>query len=249
MLKKMAAVLVLMGTWAAFYGVAMGTPYSDANLGYSLELPDDWGRIPQDEVEALQQRGTAGHVATFTYVAAFESKNDFFHFQYPYVIAQVTPYPGGAIQTVSESELKKIAEGFSGLSKPDIDKKLSTEASGLFSNWQPGTAVYFTDPPGIQFNFESDVLGIGKVRGVMRGLLAREHMISITLYATEEQWDAASSIFGKMIDHFHLQPDEQVEMAMSSLMRATIWGGVGGGLVGLMRYLKRKRGQAPTPLA
>ena len=234
-IRPVAVFLVVIAWCQPREGLAK--TISDPVLGYSFTVPDDWVPIPREAVDVLEQRAVAASArGSFHWIAAYQPRTRQQLFQYPYLLVQVTPYPDHRDhESITEQGLKELAASISGLNTSSVHKALSPAASKLLGDVSPGTTgTYFTEPPGLCMNFEIQVNGIGPVHGAMKGLIAKDQMISLNVYTRKD--DQSDPSLEPILSSFSLAADRQVKLS-SGVLGAAGRGAVAGGLVGALSAL------------
>ena len=222
--------------------------FSDAELGYSLTIPDEWSAIPQTEIDAFYQRAiNPQNPPPWTYCAAFQPTSHKRSFQFPYILVQNQPYPGGKhIDSISESELKQIVAGATGINTKDLRNSLSPEASKLLLSVNSPAASYSTHPPGFQMSMTMAAAGAGTVRLRSVALVGRDHCIMVHFYAPQAQWEQYAPTFQKIADSFRLSPQQQVSLGGFNWDRvgnSAAIGAIIGGVVGLFVWIFKRAGK------
>jgi hypothetical protein len=251
--------------WVGLFGCALlwaaapcrADSIHSQTYGYSVTVPAEWKRIPQDVVDSLVaklQNPNAAH--RMIYDAGFQPSANQTWFQYPYVLVQVIPYADfGGAQQLNEDQFPEVVKAMTGANVTKAaDQQLSPEAKTLMSGVSVGQADLDTAHRRYQLPLTLTVAGIGAVHGQLTGYFGRECLVQVMFYSKVADGDQFASAGQSIADSFTFDPDKAYSQAealahptnhslFAGVGNSTLAGivvGVAGGLIGMLIFLLRK---------
>jgi hypothetical protein len=255
---SIVVVILSFGLLAA--GAAHAGEVTDAAIGYTLRVPDDWMRLPDDVLgemrAAIGKPGAAGP----NFVAAYEPAVHSQPFTYPYILIQEHAYPNTSIKTVSRAEIENIVTEIAGAPPEKLTEALSDDAAQLLTKASIGTPTVVTSPPGFLMATRLTVEGVGPVRGQSVCVLGRTNAVFLHFYAREAEWASHAQRVESLVGNFRRTPDQTVTLGQKTMTTSgetvgdgmdwsLVWtkaiaGAVIGGVIGLGGWLNQRRKKA-----
>src|SRR5687767_10396070 len=225
------STVVQTGFWAVLFILpcAGAAQITDAVNGYTVRPPAGWKAMPDDVLQqtmgVVRKQGAANAPQ---FVAAYEPANHTTPFQYPYVMIQRQPYPGGtSISTISRKELDQMVSQITGVRPEQMKEALSDDIAGLVNDAKIDAPTVIASPPGFVMGSKLDVAGVGPVRGRSIARLGRTNAVFLHFYAKESDWPAHASTCAAFFNGFQRTPDQAVTTA--NVTRSTDGRTLGGG--------------------
>jgi hypothetical protein len=206
---------------------------------WTVTLPEGWVAMEQSSLNTISSALLVrGINANFKYVAGF-TRDPRGGIEYPYVLAQFTPAP------LADASLERIQRELNAdaLSK-EITSELNSSLSDLASNLSIGKPVLDAARRRIIMNTTADVVGVGKIKGLSIGLLAKEGIIQLNFYAHQRDYENQLPDFEAMLETFSIFPGHEWSPPTSRPMPrwagGALIGAVVGGLAGLMAAFRKR---------
>jgi len=191
---------------------------SDAALGYTLEVPAGWQRIPDATLRQNFAGVTKPGAPLPNFVAAFQPKRNASYFEYPYVLVHVQDYGNGvSLSSVSRSDVDEIVSSITGLKPDQIKRSMSDEAAAALKGAAIERPTVITSPPGFVTDIHLNVAGRGDVRGRSYALLGRTKVAYVHFYAREADWSSNSRTLEGLVTSFRRTPGQSITMGQSTV--------------------------------
>jgi hypothetical protein len=208
------AILLAIGSAPA----ASAEPVSDASLGYTLNVPAGWQRIPDAALRQNFAGVTKPGMPAPNFVAAFQPRRNASSFDYPYVLVQIHDYGNGiSLASVSRSDVDDIVSKLTGLKPEQFKRAMSDEVAPLFQDASIERPTVTTSPPGFVTDINLRVAGRGAVRGRSCALLGRTNVAFIHFYAREADWASNARTLEGLVTSFRRTPGQSITMGQSTM--------------------------------
>lgn len=236
---------------------AVAETYTSPRNGYSVELPEAWIRIPDDQLQAEAPPASDN----VEWEAAYQLPLQSGWFVYPYMILQYSPYQGAQ---VSERGMVKYLNTIAGTNPRRIkDGNFSQE----LRNQTPDNREPIFDLTHRRFawQIEKEIFGV-PLRGVMVGHFGRFGVTYILFYVKEQDWPAYQGTVDDLVkslrfddehawDEKYLFPGRGIPAPQNAppgpgILVAQCVGvlaGIAGLVTAWLLYGARSRGQPPRP--
>lgn len=215
--------------------------------GFSISLPDGWIEIPRNVIDAYEKEiaRLAPNIQVQHYDYGFQLASSKNWFEYPYILVQVKN-----TGRIPESQLEKIAEYNiqGGLDKSK--KKLGS----IMSEIQAGKMIYDKQNKIIWMRIELNVANIKQIAGISGIVPTEKGFIQITGYCLKENYSTYEPIFQSVILSVSPEPGLAYKPKWSdrlpSVVTGIAWrrivgkaiaGGIIGGIIFLVKVLRRKK--------
>jgi hypothetical protein len=195
----------------AVVGAPASRADTDTNWGYSLQVPSNWTRIPDSDVQRVMSSMVKPGTAPPKFLAGYELASSKTHFRYPYMLVQVQEYPSGvSLSTISRAEVDDIVAKLSGARPEDMRKQMSDSAAALVQNTTINSPRVVTNPPGFMMDTKMTVAGAGAVHGRSFCLLGKDNAVFLHFYAKESEWPQYASTLTTLASGFRRTPSQVV---------------------------------------
>ncbi|NRB28310.1 MAG: hypothetical protein HRU37_11595 [Roseibacillus sp.] len=225
----------------------------DTNDDFSMTLPSGWIEAPPEalrNIEAGLEELSQG-AGKLRYDYGYQLASARVWFEYPYIIVQVVRK--GRVPEGQLTQHKQLESEFrKGLEETE-------EAFGaVVSNMEQGETLYDENDHVLWSTVTMNVQGMGDVRGLVGLKLTEFGFIQLMGYATKDTFAQYSPIFREAVqtlavaDQYKYQPrlTDHVPTVwginLGEAAIAGVIGGLGGGVFGLIQYLKKRRNRQDT---
>jgi hypothetical protein len=215
---------------------------------FSVMLPSGWVEAPAEalrNMEAAVEKASQGGIKQqFDYGYQLSSASVWF--EYPYIIVQVNRkrrVPEGQLAQYERSH-SEIREGM---------EKAEDSFGDLLSGMEQGETLYDETDHVLWSTMTMSVQGAGAVRGLIAVKLTEFGFIQLMGYATQDTFAQYAPVFRGAVsslaiaDQYKYQPrltDHAPTIwgiNLGQVAIAGLFGGLAGGVVALIGYVKRKR--------
>ncbi len=173
------ATLASFITALAFAAAARGETFHSTTGEYTIEIPQGWVRIPDEQVQKLMGvMFKAGSSSKFQVDAAFQADGKADWFTYPYVMVQIIPYPNGAGQP-TERQMKDMVAQFTGATLDKVKDQFSEPAQGLMKGIDVGKVTFDEKTQTYEGMIGGEVPGIGSIQSLLTGKFGNKRLIQI----------------------------------------------------------------------
>jgi hypothetical protein len=242
-------------TAAALASMGLAEAVDDPEMGYSIQIPNGWREIPKPVVNRLQEiLIKPGAKVDFVFYAAYEPATHSSYFDFPYMLVEQAPNPGGVERTtITEDDLRAAAATFSGSAAGTAQatrEDLTTQASKQLGDMQYQGATYSTQPPAVSFGISVSTPG-GQVHADGKLLIGRHRRLAIFFYTSGNDPYDYSPVQQEIANSFHLDPREQTVLGTGApsefdhVLPAAIAGALGTLIASLFARSRRRR-RAPS---
>jgi hypothetical protein len=176
--------------------VASAATHESSRWLYQLDLPDDWKRIPDEQVQSmLAAARAADYRRPVVFDAGFQPASSKWTFNGPYVLVQVVRYSGLSIYHPVEQNdfdhVMRLMIGSTGMRGAAADPSQQNGAPAPTAR----VGEPLLDKPSRRYTVETEVevAGRGKFRGVLTGYFARDQLVQVGYYAPAAKMDLAAA--------------------------------------------------------
>lgn len=174
--------------------------YRETDAGWSIRLPQGWRQMhPESVADANkfvdQSLGTKRQWS-YTGGVAHESKGDF---EGSYILIQTTR------SNLAGTTYDQIEKAFGLVSLDDTGKKIEQAVPGL-TNTQFSKPTLDRARGRVYINTQSEIAGVGVLKGISVGFLGKDGMISLCYNAPESEYEQGLSDFQRLVDSFRFDP-------------------------------------------
>jgi len=215
---------------------------------FTVILPSGWIEAPPEALRSLEAAlGQASQGAvTQKYDYGYQLASAGTWFEYPYILVQVKR--GGRVPEGQLAQYERIESGF----RKGADE-IAESFGALVSNFEQGEIVYDDEQHVLWSSLTMNVQGVGNVHALVAVKLTEFGFIQINSYATEDSFQEYSSTFREVVrnldvaERYRYQPrltDHAPTLwgiNLGETAVAAVIGGVAGGVVGLIAYMRRRR--------
>jgi hypothetical protein len=262
----LAGLLLLAGSLFTWAPEALAELFHAGRFGYQFEVPKGWKRIADADLQAMVAAAqNPGARTPMIFDAAFEPVGHRQPFEYPYVIVQVLPYSGvGLNRQINEDEFANAIKGLTGVNLADrMKKQLSSQAQSVVSDPSLGEVVLERTKRRFWFTTELNVVGVGRVRGMITGHFGRQSLVQVCYYAPAAQWNNHLDLAHEVGDSLRFDPAQAYSVAAAEahpsggfdwgrVASKSVFGAVVGAAIGAVRYLgsrgRKSSAVVPPPL-
>ena len=168
--------------------------YYNPQWHFSLTVPSGWEEIPKEAVEEycrIMQK--AGFMEKSVVWDAVFQVNGATHFTYPYVIVH------GRSGTLRQSEIGELQKA---ISKHKMPSETADRYKYFAQNFQVGQSFYDESKAILFTMMQLEVANVGTVKGLVATIFGKTDTVSMTLYATQKNFERDAVMFYKMMDTF-----------------------------------------------
>jgi hypothetical protein len=206
MLKILSIVIMLISIPVQF---AYARMVSDPVNGFSVEIPDEWQEIPQAVFDHAID--TAYKTEKGYFLKGYEPASHTRSFQYPFIIFQRIPYNSGInLTTITESQLKEITAGYTGVPVTEVKQSPTPTASSVLTSVFGQSQTYFTSPPGFIIDEIATIDTGEKTHKYIIGLVGKDHCNAIIVFGLQTDTASIQPIVNSIVSSFRQDASQQV---------------------------------------
>lgn len=216
------------------------------NDGFSITLPEGWVQIPKEALEDYSDtifKASPG-IGRQSYEYGFQlSQDPTWLTTYPYMLVQVKH--SGRVPEAKLKELSKVEKGLG-----EGASKVQSSMKDLLSNMEIGKPIYDDVHQTLFSQMSMDVVGAGKVNGLISVVLTEKGAINIYGYSLASEFDRYSDIYGNAVRNILLDDslkytpritDNVPFISRIDWQQVFIAAIVGGVLAGVFSLFRRKK--------
>jgi hypothetical protein len=220
---------------------------------FSMTLPNGWVEAPPEALRGLETRinQVSDGAIEQHYDYGYQRSSANTWFEYPYILVQVKK--GGRIREGQLTQYEKVqAQLREGMEKGE------ESLSAIVSDITQGDTLYDEINHILWSAFTMNVQGVGEVRGLVGIKLTKFGFIQVAGYATESTFGQYSPIFSEAVRTLNIAEKYKYQPRLTD-HAPTVWGinlgetaiaglfgGIAGGVIGLITYLKKKKKRPGT---
>ena len=194
--------------------------FHSTSYGYRINLPHGWVEIPydilQERLAAIQKHKTG---TTIIYDAGFQLDSTDQWLEFPYVLVQPIPYTKfGLHRQINEDEFPEFVRILTGSDVNKlVDKNITSDARQLFGEITTEHSILDSTNRRFFRTLNTDVQGIGPVRGLIVGYFGRDSIVQIAFYSRSAEWEHYVGAGQTIADSFRFDPNKaySVELAVA----------------------------------
>jgi hypothetical protein len=216
---------------------AVAVPYSNAELRYSLSLPEGWAEMPPEVVGSIADRAAEATGRRPIYISGWgDARRPWV--SYPYVLVQHREMSDQTLGEISAA-MEKVSKGPS-----------PVPPSELIPGAELGQPVADPEHKSIMIPMQVQVAGIGTVKAISILRPGRLGLVQLSYYSLAEDFEENWEAFQPYLDSFRFEEGFGYTPAGVVLSKAQTWvklllpkalvGGLIGALVAWVMFRRRK---------